>query len=445
MKRDWSVPLDAAIANSRIAAMRTMHKVISALMLVATAGVSFAAPPDETPAQRDARMGWWREARFGMFVHWGLYAIPAGRWQGKDIPGIGEWIMDKAKIPVPEYERLVPQFNPVKFDARQWVKVARNAGQRYLVITTKHHDGFCLWDSNLTDYDIMATPFKRDVLRELADACREDGWVRLGFYYSILDWHHPDARGENWPKYAQHMKGQVKELLTGYGPIGVMWFDGQWVREWTAEQGKDLEAFCRSIQPQVIINNRVGKGRPDDGDYQTPEQKIPAAAVAGKDWETCMTMNDTWGYKSKDQNWKSAADLLRKLVDIASKGGNFLLNVGPTAEGIIPDESVKRLEEMGAWLKVNGESIYGTTANPLPALPWGRCTAKAGRLYLHVFDWPTGPLKVPGVKGQVARAYLLADADAKPLKIAAGEDGITIDLPPAAPDPVITVIVLELK
>jgi len=380
-----------------------------------------------------------------MFVHWGLYAIPAGRWQGKDIPGIGEWIMDKAKIPVPEYERLVPQFNPVKFDARQWVKVARNAGQRYLVITTKHHDGFCLWDSNLTDYDIMATPFKRDVLRELADACREDGWVRLGFYYSILDWHHPDARGENWPKYAQHMKGQVKELLTGYGPIGVMWFDGQWVREWTAEQGKDLEAFCRSIQPQVIINNRVGKGRPDDGDYQTPEQKIPAAAVAGKDWETCMTMNDTWGYKSKDQNWKSAADLLRKLVDIASKGGNFLLNVGPTAEGIIPDESVKRLEEMGAWLKVNGESIYGTTANPLPALPWGRCTAKAGRLYLHVFDWPTGPLKVPGVKGQVARAYLLADADAKPLKIAAGEDGITIDLPPAAPDPVITVIVLELK
>ncbi|RPJ32459.1 MAG: alpha-L-fucosidase, partial [Planctomycetaceae bacterium] len=375
---------------------------------------------------KDERMAWWRDARFGMFIHWGLYAVPAGTYNGKRVDGIGEWIMNNGKIPVKEYEKYTEQFNPIGFNADQWVRMAKNAGMKYIVITSKHHDGFCLWDSKVTDYDIMdATPFKRDILKELAQACKKHG-VKLCFYHSIMDWHHPDAQAPFYPNYNDtkqsnpnfdryvdtYLKPQIAELLTNYGPLGVMWFDGEWIKDWTEPKGKDMYAYIRGIRPSIIINNRVGKGRKgmeglsksDEyaGDFGTPEQQIPPTGLPGVDWETCMTINDTWGYKSYDENWKSTEELIRNLADIASKGGNFLLNVGPTPEGLFPRPIERRLEEIGNWMAVNRESIYGTTASPIGKPAWGRCTAKGNKLYLHVFNWPAdGKLDVPLAGAQV--------------------------------------------
>lgn len=323
----------------------------------------------ETEEQFHQRMQWWDDAAFGMFIHWGVYSVPAGEYKGNEIEGIGEWIMDKADIPVGEYEEYAKQFNPVDFDAKKWVQVARDAGVRYIVITSKHHDGFSLWDSEVSDYNIVDfAPFGRDVLKELSDACAEAG-ITFCFYHSIMDWHHPDAKGENFPEYREkYLKPQLKELLTGYGRIGVLWFDGEWIDEWTEEQGKELYSYVRNLQPDIIINNRVGKGRQgmqgmnrdetSAGDFGTPEQEILDTKTTSY-WESCMTMNDTWGFKKNDHNWKSAETLIHNLADIAAKGGNYLLNVGPDSKGNIPEPSVERLKEMGAWLKVNGEAIYG--------------------------------------------------------------------------------------
>ncbi len=337
----------------------------------------------ETPEARDARMAWWKEARFGMFIHWGAYAIPAGFYHDEPIKGIGEWIMHTANVPIPEYEAFVRQFNPTSFEARSWVKTAKAAGMKYLVITTKHHDGFCLWDSKVTEYDIMGTsPFHRDVLQELADACKAEG-VRLCFYHSIMDWHQPDAKSVNyphqttenpdWARYREtYLKPQLVELITKYDPA-VLWFDGEWIPEWTEEQGRDLYNYLRNIKPDLIINNRVGKGRDGmqgmstyahaAGDFGTPEQEILASSSA-LPWETCMTMNDTWGFRKDDTNWKSSETLVHQLIDATAKGGNYLLNVGPTAEGIIPEASVTRLQEMGKWMDLNGECIYGVVSIP---------------------------------------------------------------------------------
>jgi alpha-L-fucosidase len=420
---------------------------------------------------KDERMDWWRQARFGMFIHWGVYSVPAGEWKGQKIPGAGEWIMQQAKIPVSQYEQLAKRFNPVKFDANQWVRMAKDAGMKYIVITSKHHDGFCMWDSKVTDYDIAdATPFKKDVLKELARACKKQG-IRLCFYHSIMDWHHPDAQAPFYPNYndtnlsnpnfaryvENYLRPQVKELITNYGPLGVLWFDGEWIKDWTEPQGKDMYNYVRGLQPDIIINNRVGKGRKGmeglskseeyAGDFGTPEQQIPPTGLPGVDWETCMTMNDTWGYSSYDQNWKSTEDLIRKLADIASKGGNFLLNVGPTSEGLIPQASVERLAAMGQWMKVNSESIYGTTASPIGAPAWGRCTAKPGRLYLHVFDWPKdGRLEVPGLKNKVGKVYLLADEERRSLPVnRLDENRLAVSVPEKAPDAIDTVVVLEIE
>ena len=443
----------------------------SILRLAVCAGLlgAAAAPAPveaETPAERDARLAWWREARFGMFIHWGLYAVPAGEWKGQRPDATGEWIMKFQRIPAAEYETLLPRFNPVSFDAREWVRIAKDAGMKYIVITSKHHDGFALFDSRVSDYDVMATPFRRDILKELAAACREAG-IRLGFYHSILDWRHPDAQGAafpdyekvsnpNWKRYVEaYLKPQLKELLTGYGDVAVLWFDGEWVEEWTEEQGRDLQAFLRPLQPAILVNNRIGKGRQGmkgltregafGGDFGTPEQEVPPTGLPGVDWESCMTMNDTWGYKRFDQAWKSSETLVRTLVDVASKGGNFLLNVGPTGEGVIPAPSVERLAAMGRWLRTNGEAIYGTSASPVPAPPWGRVTRRPGRLYLHVFEWPAaGRLEVP-FTGAVRGAHLLADAARKPLPARAEGGVLQITVPPSAPDPLVSVVVVELN
>jgi len=422
----------------------------------------------ESKTEHDARMEWWREARFGMFIHWGLYAIPAGEWNGGT--NYGEWIRHSARIPLGTYDKFKSKFNPVRFNADEWVKTARDAGMRYIVITSKHHDGFCMFDTRQTSFDIMESPFGRDVMKELADACRKYG-LKFCFYYSIMDWHHPDylpcrdwetdrgADSADFGRYVEYMKKQLEELLTQYGDIGVLWFDGEWENTWNDTYGKEIYAFVRKLQPDIIINNRVGAGRLDmegmsdegtfGGDFGTPEQQIPPTGLPGTDWETCMTMNDHWGYNKANTVYKPAKKLIRMLTDIASKGGNYLLNVGPTANGTFPEQAVSRLREIGRWMKVNGESIYGTSASPFASTPWGRCTMKKSGdtviLYLDVFDWPAdGILKVPGCLNEPVSAVLLAHPG-KPLPLSREDDQIIIRVPPDAPDQANSVIKLTLQ
>ncbi len=422
----------------------------------------------ETKEQKDQRMKWWREARFGLFIHWGLYAIPAGKWGDKS--HYGEWIRHEAQIPLPEYEKLLDQFNPVKFNAKEWVRMAKNAGMKYIVITSKHHDGFCLFDSKVTEWDVMSTPFKRDILKELSDACKEEG-IKMCFYYSIMDWHHPDylprrdwekehrPEGDaNFDRYVEYMKAQLKELITNYGPLGILWFDGEWENTWTHERGVDLYNYVRSLQPDIIINNRVDKGRSgmaglssedNVGDYGTPEQEIPAKGLPGVDWETCMTMNKHWGYNAEDKFYKSTKSLVQMLVDIASKGGNFLLNVGPMANGEFPPESVERLQQIGEWMKVNGESIYGTSASPYDKPAWGRYTQKKldnGNtiLYAHIFNYePDSKIKIPTDKKPV-KAWLLKAPDEK-IKVTSKKQNLIVELPKIDPEPYVTVIGMEFE
>ncbi len=425
--------------------------VLCALTFPGCAQIATKPPELETKQQRDKRMAWWREARFGMFIHWGVYSVPAGIYKDKKIPGIGEWIMNRARIPVAEYKKYAKQFNPVKYNPDEWVRLAKEAGMKYIVITSKHHDGFALFDSKVTNWDVVdATPYGKDLLKGLAAACKKHG-IKLGFYHSqAQDWCHPGgaASGGHWDKaqdgdmdkYIREIAvPQVREILTNYGDIAVLWWDTPTNMN---KKRADVLRPLIHLQPGIITNNRLGGGY--RGDFSTPEQHIPDGGL-DYDWETCMTMNDTWGYKKNDHNWKSTEELLRNLVDIVSKGGNYLLNVGPTAEGLIPQPSIERLREMGQWLALNGESIYGTTANPLGELPWGRCTAKPGKLYLHVFDWPAGGiLEMPGLKDKIKKAYLLAN---KNKLIVTHENGKAIILAPddTPLDPINTVVVLEIK
>jgi alpha-L-fucosidase len=410
-------------------------------------------------------MEWWREARFGMFIHWGLYSIPAGEWKGKT--NYAEWIRHRAEIPLDTYDEFAGQFDPVKFDADEWARMAKEAGMGYVVITSKHHDGFCLWPSELTDFDVGSSPFKRDIMGELKAACDKQGLV-FCMYYSIMDWHHPDylprrdweterpTEGADYSRYVTYMKGQLKELIERYDP-GVIWFDGEWEKTWTHEMGKDLYEYVRGLKPDIIVNNRVDKGRKgmegmtsEDkfrGDFGTPEQRIPPTGIPGVDWESCMTMNNEWGFNRKDHAFKSTTELVRSLIDIASKGGNFLLNVGPRADGTFPAESIDRLVGIGQWMGVNGESIRGTTASPVGSVPWGRVTAKVGdessRLYLHVFDWPAdGQLSLSGLANESVSARLI-DGESE-LRVTVGGGKTTIQLPAKQPDAVSTTVVVSV-
>lgn len=453
--------------------------LLSASCILMHSGI--AQPSPAAAKDKDERMEWWREARFGMFIHWGVYAVPAGTYKGQKINRIGEWIMNRGKIPVADYQQFAKEFNPVKYDADAWVRMAKDAGMKYIVITAKHHDGFALFDSKATKWDIIdATPYGKDLLKPLAEACRKHG-VKLGFYYShAQDWCHPGgaaarrattegwanpdsaridaytaAHGGHWDPaqtskpMAQYIDEiavpQVKELLSNYGDVAVLWWDTP--TDMTDEFAEKLNAQLK-LQPHIITNDRLK--RPNyPGDYLTPEQRIPKVGeIEGKDWETCMTMNGTWGYKSYDDNWKSTTTLIQNLIDIASKGGNYLLNIGPKADGTVPQESIDRLKEVGQWMKVNGESIYGTKGSPLKPLDWGRCTKKENGgntiLYLSVFNWPAnGQLTVPGVKNKVVSAKLLSNGNT--VKTSTAGDVLSLTLPAAPTDKIASVIKVELK
>jgi alpha-L-fucosidase len=427
------------------------------------------------------RMKWWREARFGMFIHWGVYAVPAGIYKGQKINRIGEWIMNRGKIPVDEYQQFAKEFNPVKYDPDAWVKMAKDAGMKYIVITAKHHDGFALFDSKASKWDMVdATPYGKDLLKPLAEACRKYG-IKLGFYYSqAQDWNNPGGAvirkvaSEGWANpdsakidaytaansghwdpaqttktMAQYVDDvavpQVKELLTNYGDVAVLWWDTP--IDMTDEFAEKLNALLK-LQPNIITNDRLK--RPNfSGDFKTPEQRIPnLSELDGKDWETCMTMNETWGYKSWANNWKSLKTIIQNTVDIASKGGNYLLNVGPKADGTFPQESIELLKGIGAWMKVNGESIYGTKASPFGLFPWGRCTKKENGqntlLYFSVFEWPKdGKLLIPGLKNKIISAKLLANGVS--LKTEKKDDGVIINIPEKPLDENATVIKVEVN
>lgn len=427
----------------------------------------------ETVEARDERMGWWREAKFGMFIHWGVYSVPAGFYHDKPVPGIGEWIMNKGKIPMAEYQEFAKQFNPVKFNAEEWVKLAKNAGMKYIVITSKHHDGFAMYNSQVSPWNIyQATPWKHDPLMELAKACKKEG-IKLGFYYSqAQDWNNGgSAAGEKWDPAQEHGMDeyidkiavpQVREILTKYGDDipAVLWWDTP--KDMNPERAAKLDKVVKELKPKIITNNRLGGGY--SGDTETPEQFIPAQGYPGRDWETCMTMNDTWGFKRDDHHWKSAEDLIRNLCDIASKGGNYLLNVGPTSEGLIPQPSVELLTKVGTWMKVNGEAIYGVSSTPFGAeagafsstekdkkgnpkfiSEWNwRATTKPGKIYVHIFKWHAGAFVLPAIENKIVKASLLADEKHAALPIQQSDAGISITLPEQASDAIASVVCLEL-
>jgi len=369
----------------------------------------------ETPQQRDARLAWWREARFGMFIHWGpvsLKGTEIGWSRGAEVPGA-------------EYDQLYNRFNPTLFDADAWVQIAKQAGMKYLVITSKHHDGFSIWDTKLSGYNIMNTPFHRDVLKELAAACRKHGIV-FCTYHSILDWYHPAyplgspggktaKPSPNMDRYVAFLKGQVAELIRNYGPMGIMWFDGEWEKPWNPARGQDLYDWVRGLQPSIIVNNRVSAARDGmdgttaprgvSGDYDTPEQKV-GNFQTNRPWESCITICEQWSWKPNDK-LKSLKECLQTLVLCAGGDGNLLLNVGPMPDGRIEARQVERLKEIGQWMEANGRTIYGTRGGPFKPGTWGASTYKGNSIFVHVFEWPEGELVLPPIAKRIVSSDVL--------------------------------------
>lgn len=388
------------------------------------------------------RAGWWRAARFGMFIHWGLYAIPAR----------GEWVMHAERVRIGEYEKMAKVFNPVKYDPRSWARLARRAGMRYMVLTTKHHDGFCLFDTKTTRFNAVRSAARRDLVREYAVACRAEG-LGVGFYFSIKDWHHPacpldaqdrlrnfepEIRRPDPVKFLAYAKAQITELLSNYGKVDIIWFDGR--LEAMKPFGPQLAAYIRSLQPGILINNRLGQ----DEDFKTPEQEIPSRPLTGADgrllnWEACDTLTGgSWGYCPCDRHiLRPPENLIRRLVRSAASGGNYLLNVGPRADGAIPSEAVAQLEAIGKWMRCHGEAVYGTEAGPASDPRCGRMTRRGNKIYLHVFEWPAGGrMALPPLSGRLLSARIMNGAE-----LAINRSFLAV--PRKAPDKAASVVVLD--
>ncbi len=406
---------------------------LPALMAVQTGCQAPGLRPEAEYLQASpADMQWFKDARFGLFIHWGPVSIKGteiGWSRDAERPGR----KGRGEVPVEVYDNLYKQFNPVKFNADEWVALAREAGMKYLVFTTKHHDGFCMFDTKLSEYKITNSPFKRDVCKELADACHRGG-LKLGWYYSPPDWHHPDYRTENHRRYIEYMHGQLRELCTNYGKVDIIWFDGLGgsAEDWDSRR---LFKMLRTLQPGILLNNRAGL----PADWDTPEQKIGSMAN-NRAWETCMTIGDQWAYKPDDRI-KSLKECLHALVLCSGGSGNLLFNVGPRPDGSIEPLQVERLKEMGKWLRANGESIYGTAGGPYARDYWGVSTRKGSNVYLHVLGWEDAQVTVPAPAAKVVSARL-TNGDA--VAFQQNDEGVTVTVPKEKQNALDTVVVLEM-
>jgi alpha-L-fucosidase len=434
--------------------MRRILPALAGLFLLGSATSAFAqegyAP---SPENLEAR-SWFRDARFGMFVHWGVYSVP----------GRGEWVMHRERIPIAEYEKIPPSFNPTGFDPEAWVSMAKAAGMRYITITSKHHDGFAMYDSKVSDYDIVdRSPYEKDVLEMLAEECRKQG-LKLFFYYSQLDWHHPDyfPRGRTgewsgrqeageWSRYLDYMDTQLEELLTGYGPLGGIWFDGWWDRPEAAWRLEKTYSLIHRLQPGALIGSNHHRTPFPGEDFQMFEKDFPGHNTTG--WndqaeigtlpiEMCDTINKSWGYNADDESHKSLKDIVHLLVKAAGYDANLLLNVGPRPDGTIQPEFVDRLQEVGDWLKTHGESVYGTRGGPIPPRPWGVTTQAGNRVYVHVLDWPDRVLALPKPPRPVTAARYLTTG--REVAFTRDADALLLRLDENAADPIDTIVVLEL-
>ena len=387
----------------------------------------------EVQADRVRRMQWWHQAKFGMFIHWGLYSVL----------GRHEWVMENEGIPVSEYEPLAKRFNPKPNAARAWAKLARQAGQKYMVMTTKHHEGFCQWDTRLTNYCAAKQGPGRDLVREYVDAARAEG-LRVGFYYSLMDWHHPDGARcatdeEARKRFVAYTHGLIRELLTNYGKIDVLWYDVRWpltADQWESEK---MNKMVFELQPDIIVNNRNGL----PGDFATPEQRI-TAETNGRAWESCMTLNDSWGFQQSDDSWKPSKQVIRNLISCARDGGNYLLNIGPKPDGSIPEESVRILTEVGQWMAKNGDTIYQSDLCQPRRNNYASFTRKGNTLYMHVHYWPGDTVAMSGLQTTVKSARLLAGDK----KIEFHQDSYRVrftGLPAQSPDHPVTTIAMECE